>query len=69
MPLVLERNEHSDGADRFHVLSGKAVISMLMRVPTGEKGWLDWAGLRELELQSGCPEVAASEVPLLSREL
>src|SRR5215207_2959573 len=44
MPLNLKRNEHGDGADRFLVYSGKAVVGTLMRVPTGEKqGWWHWS--------------------------
>jgi hypothetical protein len=44
MPLILKRNEHSDGADRFLIYSGKAVVGTLMRVPSGEKqGWWHWS--------------------------
>ena len=44
MPLILKRNEHSNGADRFRVYSGKAVVGTLMRVPNGEKqGWWHWS--------------------------
>jgi hypothetical protein len=44
MPIILKRNEHSDGADRFRVYSGKAVVGTLMRVPSGEKqGWWHWS--------------------------
>jgi hypothetical protein len=44
MPLILKRNDHSDQGDRFRVYSGKAVVGMLMRVPSGEKaGWWHWS--------------------------
>jgi hypothetical protein len=44
MPLVLKRNDQLDANDRFRVLSGKAVVGVLMRVPSGEKaGWWHWS--------------------------
>ncbi len=44
LPLILERNDHLDAGDRFRVVSGKAVVGMLMRVPSGEKaGWWHWS--------------------------
>jgi hypothetical protein len=44
MPLILESNDHLDANDRFRVLSGRAVVGMLMRVPNGEKaGWWHWS--------------------------
>ncbi len=44
MALVPKRNEHTDARDRFLVYSGKAVVSTLMRVPSGEKqGWWHWS--------------------------
>jgi hypothetical protein len=44
MPLILKRSDHMDPGDRFRVYSGKAVVGMLMRVPSGEKaGWWHWS--------------------------
>jgi hypothetical protein len=44
VPLILKRNDHADQGDRFRVYSGKAIVGMLMRVPSGEKqGWWYWS--------------------------
>src|SRR5215212_5447446 len=44
MPLTLKRNDQLEANDRFRVLSGKAVVGTLMRVPSGEKqGWWHWS--------------------------
>jgi hypothetical protein len=43
MPLILQRNDQLEANDRFRVLSGKAVVGVLMRLPQGEKaGWWHW---------------------------
>jgi hypothetical protein len=44
MPLTLKRNDQLEANNRFRVLSGKAVVGMMMRVPSGEKqDWWHWS--------------------------
>jgi hypothetical protein len=44
MPLTLKRNDQLEANNRFRVLNGKAVVGMLMRVPSGEKqDWWHWS--------------------------
>jgi hypothetical protein len=67
MPLVLKRNDHMDPGDRFRVLSGKAVVGVLMRVPNGEKAGSVVGGqavsfVTGRKLRRICPEKLSKEI-------